>query len=53
MIVLLGLVQVCRKSKWHRLQHSTHLDTALVKGRGRFVVSGFCPSFSLKSCEPE
>ncbi|XP_030911094.1 RNA-binding protein 27 [Geospiza fortis] len=28
-----GLVQVCRKSKWHRLQHSTHLDTALVKGR--------------------
>nr|XP_026652757.1 RNA-binding protein 27 [Zonotrichia albicollis] len=28
-----GLVQVCRKSKWHRLQHSTHLETALVKGR--------------------
>ncbi|XP_016160699.1 PREDICTED: RNA-binding protein 27 [Ficedula albicollis] len=27
------LGQVCRKSKWHKLQHSTHLETALVKGR--------------------
>lgn len=46
-IVLLGQIQVCWKNKRHRLQQiSTPVETTLVKGGGRFVVSGFFPPFS-------